>query len=543
VADVTLTSRLLTNGLFPETLPPCFTSEAVGNYLVGKEAQLSAASLNDRAPAKPIAYSCTKHNASRRSFATPHPLNYFFIACFLSKYWSAIQTFFGKSSISKSIPDTSDEESLRCVKITSFSELNKIAHHQLRHSPYILRADISQFYPSVYTHSVPWAFHSKEAAKKDRKKNSTTVFFNELDYHLRNCQDGQTRGLLVGPDCSRIVAEIVACAVDDIITSSSSKLIVGGIRHVDDYSIGVRSEADAALVLTNLRNALNEFELLPNDEKTRILSAVVPNDAPWPLELQRLAKMCLDDVTQDGIIEYVDEALRATKRFATQSPLKLLLRSMDKYNVEIVDEFDALEPFLLRFVHHFVHTIDYIAMLVASRVLHGESIKKESWHEVINDGIVRYSRLSHHHEVAWLLWLALTTDIEVTESALQEIIRTENSHLIAMVIGAVDESLIKKIPEIDFDTSLDMRSAGWLHMFEGRLAGITKAPFANDELDLFEGLRNGAISFIDFSAATSRLTESSSAISDIRFGYDDDSDDEPEGIAKPNVFQASMTDF
>jgi hypothetical protein len=541
---VTLTSRLLTNGLFPETLPPCFTSEAVGNYLIGKEAQFAAASLNSRSPAKPISYSCTKHNASRRSFATPHPLNYFFIASFLSKHWPAIQAFFAKSTISKSIPDTSDEEGLRCVKITSFSELNRIAHHQLRHSPYILRADISQFYPSVYTHSVPWAFHSKEAAKKDRKKESAAVFFNELDYHLRNCQDGQTRGLLIGPDCSRIVAEIVACAVDEIIISSSNKLIVGGIRHVDDYSLGVRSEADAAMVLTNLRNALNEFELLPNDEKTRTLSAVVPNDAPWPLELQRSAKLCLEEVTEDGIIEFVDEALRATKRFTTQSPLKLLLRSMDKYNVEIVDEFEVLEPFLLRFVHHFVHTIDYIAMLVASRVLHGESIKKESWHEVINDGIVRYSRLGHHHEVAWLLWLALTADIDVTDLSLQEVIRTENSHLIAMVIGALDESLVKKIPEIDFDSSLDMRSESWLHMFEGRLAGITKAPFANDELDLFESLRKEVISFVDFSAATSKLSESSSAISDIRFGYDDDSDsDEAEGLAKPSVFQGSMTDF
>ena len=40
------------------------------------------------------------------------------------------------------------------------------ARHAIRAlSPMIVRADISQFYGSLYTHSLPWALHTKAVAK------------------------------------------------------------------------------------------------------------------------------------------------------------------------------------------------------------------------------------------------------------------------------------------------------------------------------------------------------------------------------------------
>ncbi len=62
---------------------------------------------------------------------------------------------------------------------------------------YLLRTDISRFYPSVYTHSIPWAIHGKEYSKQHRFDKNLG---NQLDKLVQSCQYGQTNGIPIGPD-------------------------------------------------------------------------------------------------------------------------------------------------------------------------------------------------------------------------------------------------------------------------------------------------------------------------------------------------------
>jgi hypothetical protein len=72
-------------------------------------------------------------------------------------------------------------------------------------------ADVRAFFHSIYTHAIAWAIHGKEVAKQQR---GTALYGNLIDLLCRNAQDGQTIGLPVGPDTSRLIAEIVAAAMD-----------------------------------------------------------------------------------------------------------------------------------------------------------------------------------------------------------------------------------------------------------------------------------------------------------------------------------------
>jgi hypothetical protein len=56
--------------------------------------------------------------------------------------------------------------------------------------------------------------HGKAASKKDTSSNSPTVNFNKLDWCLRRGQDGQTIGIPIGPDTSRIIGELICSAID-----------------------------------------------------------------------------------------------------------------------------------------------------------------------------------------------------------------------------------------------------------------------------------------------------------------------------------------
>ncbi len=67
-----------------------------------------------------------------------------------------------------------------------------------------MKTDLSRFYQTIYTHSLPWAIHGKAQAKENKENG---LYGNKLDSCVRNTQDQQTIGLPVGPDTSFILSE------------------------------------------------------------------------------------------------------------------------------------------------------------------------------------------------------------------------------------------------------------------------------------------------------------------------------------------------
>ena len=66
---------------------------------------------------------------------------------------------------------------------------------------YVVHTDISTFFPSIYTHSLPWAFVGKDIAKKER---SSKKWFNKIDAACQRVKHGETHGLLIGPGIHQI---------------------------------------------------------------------------------------------------------------------------------------------------------------------------------------------------------------------------------------------------------------------------------------------------------------------------------------------------
>jgi hypothetical protein len=183
----------------------------------------------------------------------------------------------------------------------------------------VLRADVSQFYPSIYTHVIAWAAHGKDQAKLDRSPESKTNIFNALDSFVQNAQGGQTRGVLIGPDAYRIIAEFISVKVDQEIVRRAGSLIVGAGRHVDDYYIGVRSELDAAAVLSHLRDALREYELHVNDLKTKIIASTAPLDDPWAADLRIRSEELLLHSNEEKITSFLEQATKTARDTESKS--------------------------------------------------------------------------------------------------------------------------------------------------------------------------------------------------------------------------------
>lgn len=135
---------------------------------------------------------------------------------------------------------------------------------------HLVKADIKNFYPSVYTHSIAWAIHGKKKARADR--HDYNLLGNRLDKLFQQANDGCTNGIPVGPAVSDVISEILAAAVDTDLTSrlKQAKIAFAGFRFKDDYRLLVRSEAEGRAVIKHLQSALKQYNLQISDTKTAI---------------------------------------------------------------------------------------------------------------------------------------------------------------------------------------------------------------------------------------------------------------------------------
>lgn len=137
---------------------------------------------------------------------------------------------------------------------------------------HLVKADIKNFYPSIYTHSIAWALHGKKKVRKRNNIYNYHLLGNRLDKLFQNANDGCTNGVPIGPVVSDIIAEVVASAVDRALSKmlKTTSIECQVARFKDDYRILVKSEAEGRKVIQQLQAALKEYNLELSDDKTAI---------------------------------------------------------------------------------------------------------------------------------------------------------------------------------------------------------------------------------------------------------------------------------
>lgn len=222
-----------------------------------------------------------KSEYTDRTFGIIHPEIHNDIAYHLAKNWKAVvKALIPQDSVvaSYSFPVPIDAKNpgrigqLRSGRmIYEFVGMidDDIASIAYRYT-HLVKADIKNFYPSLYTHSIAWAIHGKKKSRKSIRDYN--LLGNRLDCLFQNASDGCTNGVPIGPAVSDIIAEIVAAAVDRIFSKllAASHLKCEVIRFKDDYRILAKSEGDGRKAIKLLQAALKEYKLELSDNKTSI---------------------------------------------------------------------------------------------------------------------------------------------------------------------------------------------------------------------------------------------------------------------------------
>ncbi len=147
---------------------------------------------------------------------------------------------------------------------------------------YLFKTDITNCYPSIYTHSIEWAMDGKEVAKATivQKKKSTT-FGALIDTYIQSLQSGQTNGIPQGSGLYDFIAEIVLGYSDRLLADKLQAENINDykiLRYRDDYRIFSNSKDELIKISIILQKTLADLNFQMNPDKT-VLSEDIINDA------------------------------------------------------------------------------------------------------------------------------------------------------------------------------------------------------------------------------------------------------------------------
>lgn len=283
---------LLAQGLFSEKLPPVFTSEEFYQY-----------SLSLRQPFSKKDHGFVFFDSMRdinipRSLGIPNPMAYQRLCICLKENWDKLKDHFRTQTSRNSykisrihIRKQANTDMLFKMNYKNWKTDDSPVPDLLIGKRYMVSADISTCFPSMYTHSLCWALVGKDYSKNHREES---LWFNSLDHRCMELKSGETHGFLIGPHASNLLSEIILTVVDQNLSSKWEY-----IRNIDDYTCYVESYEDAQRFLTDLAAQLRQFDLPLNHKKTKIEELPVASTKHWVRQLN-----AFDFSTSYGKVNY-----------------------------------------------------------------------------------------------------------------------------------------------------------------------------------------------------------------------------------------------
>lgn len=204
---------------------------------------------------EPIVFTIPKSAEVRRTLKVPNFWAYVILAKYLLDH---------KTDIMHDIVEDRHSTSKYFGQLPyNFQNTLEITEDVLFGKQFILKLDLSNFYHTMYTHSIPWMHMGKLEAKKVRSGG----YSNTLDKLVRHEQFGETHGLPTGNLLTRIIAEHYMAKFDQRLDEYNSEFSF--VRYVDDVTVGFNNDVEKSAFLYKFREIAVEHELIINEHKVR----------------------------------------------------------------------------------------------------------------------------------------------------------------------------------------------------------------------------------------------------------------------------------
>lgn len=430
---------LLTKGYFPEELLPPFTTEdliTVRDPILLSLNTFDPITGNRKRISKMTTFSIPKIKGYHRTLGIPNPLHFIRLANTIVSHWTQIESHCNTSTISLS-PLSSRPGISRAVLKPSFKNTTREKIIRSTGNRFLLKIDIAKFYSSIYTHSIPWALHTKSVSKGNRGR--TTLFGNAIDEDCRKMQDGQTIGLPIGPDTSRIISEIILSAIDAEIEAGLGYL--KGVRVVDDYHLYFRSHGDLEKGRAVVNRALKGFELELNQSKERLLDLPEVIESEWYSEISEFKFRNRWDYQRKDLIAYFDTVVTYSRKFPEEIVLTYAMSKL-RFTVFHIKNWKILQSLLMNALLIEPKILPYVAQNLISYHEKGYGINVSVIQDSLEQFILYHLSLLDDFEVAWALWLAKSLSLTIPERIAQSISTYNNPIVVLIALDLESEGFI-----------------------------------------------------------------------------------------------------
>lgn len=340
-------SRVILMDVLPYELPFILTNEGFYTALYNNTKKQSFLSTNkflkdlffsqNVTETYPLNYKIYKDKNSERTLSLIHPKAQIHFVAIYKKYYQFILYLCSKSSYSLRFPsqityayygkqkgnlDASDKfkdeninlEEIDPVYASSFFEYKKYAFLYKFYDSYefqriekqfnfLYKFDIAKCFPSISTFQLSKSLRDQVNHNTVKHLHS---FEKEFEKNMLFSNGDNSHGIVVGPEFSRIFAEIILQNIDIKIKKIliDKNLIEGRDyiikRYVDDYFLFFNQQSTKDIIHKNIINVLEEFSLYSNDAKN------IEYDIPFITGVTK-AKYDINELLSEFFDKYLSE--------------------------------------------------------------------------------------------------------------------------------------------------------------------------------------------------------------------------------------------
>ncbi|AUQ58766.1 Reverse transcriptase (RNA-dependent DNA polymerase) [Phaeobacter inhibens] len=463
--------RLISHGFFAPELPPCFVSDDLARY---RESLWTAIESIPAPPGRrfsgakqfvsePSWFYFPRYGRDDRKHAVINPISYLAISKVLSDNFVQLRSASRKSKISASplVFDWAGSRALFRPNIDLRDDFR--VNLATRHERYVA-ADIRAFFHSVYTHAIPWAIYGKDWAKQNRQNHH---FGNLLDLYCRNAQDGQTIGLPVGPDTSRLIAEVVASAIDSELEQFVQIENQDASRYIDDYTIAVDRGQSGDSVIAAVRQAAANFELELNNDKSEV--HLTSKRLPTGWKQVALAHLPRTDRSTNSFLRFFYETGRICNEHPELNVEKFAFQNARSSFVN-ANEWSGVQSHLINAYRRNSTLVSFLVEILILREVEHNDVDRVKLTGFLERRLPELAQENRTGEIIWLLLLIIRLEMQVSSDKISPLFKIENSMVAlmvthaahhGMVVGAIDHSVWQR-----HLTLQGLRSPMWLFAYE-----------------------------------------------------------------------------
>lgn len=295
-------NRILLTELLPYEVPIILNNEGFYNkkQSIFNESKILRHIFKEGAETYPFSYKIIKIGDETRKLYLMHPSNqkdfigfyktYSSLICHLTQrskfslrapsevaswYYEAIDKIKENTLKDEDVETINEDDTRGCKYASSYFVYKKYSflykfydsyefHRLEKKYKKLLKFDISKCFDNISTKRLAESVKEEHYAKNNRNKLN---FENKFINLMESANFGRNDGILIGPEVSRIFAEIILQKIDRDVYINNMEGEFEVRRYVDDYFLFYNDDAIGKKVLTSFKNELENAKLFLNESK------------------------------------------------------------------------------------------------------------------------------------------------------------------------------------------------------------------------------------------------------------------------------------